>query len=858
MASEIVLQGELSLKIRNMNMKSEGAITVFLSLVLLLILSLVMAILESARVNTAKIFAERALTTAMDSVLAEFYDPLMEEYHLLALEAGYGSGMMKTEVMEDKLKEYMSYTVTPNIELSYPTKGLELYDISLSSLSVTETAGLMDYQGQLFLTEAVDYMKYRELGDGMELLLNKMSMLKQPEKVSILYEEKLKVEEELVVIDEGILRLMMLFDGISTTKKGLKVNKEGMLQTVPDYIKKLCYGEITKEKTGIHNDSIFAHVKELYYDPGVLFSAIDEGFQRLDEILERIQILEAGIVNTIRSIEGAEITLKVLEARLASVEKGTEAYKEAQAQVKACKEHINDLQSQLNQKEMERTTCESQKLLIIEELNLHRSESLLLIQSIEALIPQAEAVIDEIIQTSGKADELIRNYEGSLKEAQEELGEGIFGTMEEGLLDLKRYQSGNIFGYDFDRMKQILKQDIEILTTVDAHLVEGGTALDRRDLSTARECFSSADKALRSYRTDGLTLDYSSLTIQKESAMDPLGVIGELVREGLSGLVVDSSELSDLELTKDLLPSDIASLSGEEVSGFDFGSLFKSLVIGGKKSGLEGLFSDFGEYDFASMLGEAANKAAEHLLFQAYLQEHFCHFPMEGEDISGRKPSALAYEQEYFLMGKASDKENLNAILTQVILIRTILNFTSILGDKAKWSEAKALAVGLVGFTGLPILVSITQTVLVVLLAFAEALVDTCALTLGKEVPIFKKRIGLTFYELLSLQREFIHTKAAGYPEETGTFTLSYGDYLKIFLFLKKKTELSYRCLDLIQENMKLRYEDSFSIQNCIFGFSVDAEFNINTKFISLNFVKKLLAKDIRGFTYRIEAGYSY
>ncbi len=63
--------------------KPEGSITVFLSLILLLILSLIMGIVEGARVNTARIFAARALTTAMDSVLAEFYDPLMEEYHLL-------------------------------------------------------------------------------------------------------------------------------------------------------------------------------------------------------------------------------------------------------------------------------------------------------------------------------------------------------------------------------------------------------------------------------------------------------------------------------------------------------------------------------------------------------------------------------------------------------------------------------------------------------------------------------------------------------------------------------------------------------------------------------------------------------
>ncbi len=844
--------------IRTRNKYADGAITVFLSLVLLLILSLVMAILESARVNTAKIFAERALTTAMDSVLAEFYDPLLEEYHLLALEAGYGGRGVSTEEMEKRLEDYMSYTFTPNKELSYPTEDLELYDISLDSLTVAETTGLMDYQGELFLNEAVEYMKYRELGNGMELLLDKMSVLEKPEKVSVLYEEKLQVEEELVTIDEGILQLMTLYDGIGTTKKGLKVNKEGTLQTVSDFIKKICFGTVTKEKTGINNDSIFTAIAGNYIDPGVWFSEIGECFRRLDSIMESIKLLETGIANTGQQISEAKTTLGELKTQQEAVKKDKEASKEASAQLKACSEYISELETQLSSMELELTNCESEKLTIIEEIRIHRDEIVLLTRALRTLIPQAEAVIDDILLTSGKADELIMNYEGSLTEAEEELGEEIYSTMEEGLQELKKYQRGNTFGYDFPGMKQVLKQDQEILIAADAYLMEAGTELEGLNFDQAQACFASAGETFRTYHIEGLTLDYSSLVIQKNSTLDPLGAIGELVTEGLTGLVIDPSMVSEEELMKGSLPSDIVSLSEEAGMGFDFGSLFKSMVIGGKKSGLDGLFAGFGEYDFASELGGAANAAAEHLLFQAYLQEHFYRLPMEGEDTSGRKPSALDYEQEYLLMGKASDRENLNAILTQIILIRMILNFTSLLGDRAKWNEARIIAAGLVGFTGLPILVSITQTVLVVLLAFAEALVDTCALILGKEVPIFKKQVGLNFSELLCLQREYIHTKAAGYPEEKGALALSYADYLKIFLFLKDKAEISYRCMDLIQENIRLRYENSFSLQNCVFGIEAEAEFNIKSKFIALGFVKKLLAADIKGFQFPVKAGYSY
>lgn len=838
--------------------KSEGAITVFLSLVLLLILSLVMTIIESARINTARVIAGRSLTTAMDSVLAEFYAPLFTEYHLLALEAGYGSGAVNTEEMEGKLKDYMSYTFMPNRDLSYHRSEVELYDISVDSLSVAETAGLTDYQGKLFINEAVEYMKYKELGNGMELLLDKMSLLEEPEKVSVLYEEKLTVEKELVAIDEGILKLMMLYDGLSTTEKGLKTTKEGALQTVPDYIKRLCHGAPTREKTGINNDSIFNVLVGKYIDPDAIFSETGACFQRLEEVLAHIVSLEASIASTSQSISTAGSTLGELESELEAVKKDTEASKEAREQVKACKEYISDLESQLSGLEVERTSCESEKLTLIEALRTRVSDISLTLQAMEVLIPQAQAVIDDILETSVKADGLILGYEGSLKNARTELGEEIYSTMEEGLQDLKRYQSGNPSGYDFSGMKQILEHNIHILTVADGNLAEAGTALDNMELDRARQCLSSAETTLKSYRLDGLTLDYSTLVIQKEGSVDPLGLITELVENGLTGLVLDPSEISDAMLTEGTLPSDIAALTGEMTSGFDFGSLFKDLVIGGKETGLGSLFGDFGEYDFASKLGEAANTAAEHLLFQAYLQEHFYRLPMEGEGTSERKPSALSYEQEYLLMGHGSDQENISSVIGRIILIRTILDFTSILGDHTKRSEARTYAIGLVGFTGLPILVSITQTVLMVLLAFAEALVDTCALLIGKEVPVYKKKVGFAYTELLGLNREYIRSKASGYPEEKGALALSYSDYLKIFLFLKSKTVLSYRSMDLIQENIKLRYEDNLSMETLLFGFKAEAEVNIRPKFLALPFVKRYLTSPDQDFRYKINVEYSY
>ena len=72
-----------------MRIKQNASITVYLSLTLLLLLSLIMTVIEGARRTATVIFTERAMSTAMDSVLAGFFGPLMDEYHILGLYLPY-------------------------------------------------------------------------------------------------------------------------------------------------------------------------------------------------------------------------------------------------------------------------------------------------------------------------------------------------------------------------------------------------------------------------------------------------------------------------------------------------------------------------------------------------------------------------------------------------------------------------------------------------------------------------------------------------------------------------------------------------------------------------------------------------
>ena len=68
--------------------KTRGSITVFFTLLLTTILTLICGALESARYSALSFLMETAQGSALESVFAGYYRPLWEEYHLLFMADG--------------------------------------------------------------------------------------------------------------------------------------------------------------------------------------------------------------------------------------------------------------------------------------------------------------------------------------------------------------------------------------------------------------------------------------------------------------------------------------------------------------------------------------------------------------------------------------------------------------------------------------------------------------------------------------------------------------------------------------------------------------------------------------------------
>ena len=830
-----------------------GSITVFISLILFMVLALVLTTIEGARISIAKTFAERALYTAMDSILAEFYGPLLEDYHLFGMDSSYGRDTVQEEYITEQLQNYMSYTFRPNQnrkDVSL-TEGAELYQVSVDNLSIVERTNIVDYKGELFFHETVAYMKYEKVTDIIELFLDKLSLLETPKKVSYIYEEKQKVEKELVEIDQGILQLMELLDGLKTNNRGLELTKDGSLKTVTYFVKKISLDSVTKESVGINNETIFDALKNNYSNSFNEFSLIEENIRMVEVINQNIEMLNDESIKVRFALNDVNDMLKELNAIKDKSKLEKAKVKSLTKEKKELENKRDNIQYQIRDYIINRTQYVSDILMNYNILSNLIKETILKIE-------QTMPAIEKIIQKTSKAELLIKSYEEYLYGEKDGIGEDVYQGLEEELTELKKY-TVHEKGYDFLQMKNVLEQNLYVLSEVFNNIQNSELELFYENYGGAKECFRLAKNSLANYKIKELSIDYSTLVLSKQKENNPIGMIGSLVEDGILGLVINPDTISQEEMTGDIIPSVIAALSGDMDVQFDIFSFFNKLDTGKSNTSTGNIFQSFGEESTElSVVGKGINTLIEQLLFQEYMIEHFQHYQRD-DNKKASKPSVLTYEQEYLLAGKTKDKDNIASVITRIVFLRTVLDFVSILGDKEKCNEAKIAAATLVGFTGLPILVSITKTLILLVWAFAEALVDTCALLLGNKVPMIKKPSDLmvNFPDLLLLSRSMIEKKAEDI-KISGPLTTSYQDYLRFFLLTKNKQELSYRSMDLIQENIRIRYDDTFSLNNCLFGFKVNASFVIESKIAQLSFMNKFLSSSPKGFQYDLSCTYSY
>ncbi len=219
-----------------------------------------------------------------------------------------------------------------------------------------------------------------------------------------------------------------------------------------------------------------------------------------------------------------------------------------------------------------------------------------------------------------------------------------------------------------------------------------------------------------------------------------------------------------------------------------------------------------------------------------YIFGHFsCADGKDGE-VPGR---ALDYEVEYILMGKSSDKENLESVLKRLLALRFIPNYAYLQGNPAKRAQAQALAVTLCTAAALPAASEVLAQALLFAWAFGEGIMDLRALMNGCRVPLAKNdeswQLSLAGLMTLGTQEE----QQEGKDTPGG---LTYDQYLRGLLYTSSKQDMLLRIMDMIEDCLRQEKGLSwFYMDACISRMDVSAKASLR-----------------RGVTYQFHTYYGY
>lgn len=139
----------------------KGHITVFLSLILTLILSLVCTTIESARLQGVIMQLQNITDMGIFSTFSEYNRDLLELYDLFFLDMGYGTNDGTSERVNMRLKEFTEYNINVNKDLGLLSmfRRADMLRANINEVSTNQYVLATDKNAKAYYSQAVSYME---------------------------------------------------------------------------------------------------------------------------------------------------------------------------------------------------------------------------------------------------------------------------------------------------------------------------------------------------------------------------------------------------------------------------------------------------------------------------------------------------------------------------------------------------------------------------------------------------------------------------------------------------------------------------------------------------------------------------
>ena len=219
-----------------------GSITVFLSLVFLLVFALFGTLLETARYTVCKNHAARTLRTGAEGLLSEYNRPLYEHYGLFFIEKG-------GTPYEQVIGRYAGDTI------SAADKGeMDFLDGGIDDIQVKNKVYLGDNHAEALQKQIRSYMGRVVTKEQLQKVLHSSNDLKKVEKSAKNIETTVENQKKAAECYTDLLELMRLVDGITVTG--------GTIICEQEFAKMFVTGECKGQNFGVTEGAVWKQMKK--------------------------------------------------------------------------------------------------------------------------------------------------------------------------------------------------------------------------------------------------------------------------------------------------------------------------------------------------------------------------------------------------------------------------------------------------------------------------------------------------------------------------------------------------------------------------------------------------------------------
>ena len=238
-------------------------------------------------------------------------------------------------------------------------------------------------------------------------------------------------------------------------------------------------------------------------------------------------------------------------------------------------------------------------------------------------------------------------------------------------------------------------------------------------------------------------------------------------------------------------------------------------------------------------IGQIASQVFEDIYINEYIMGIFKHgvpllkgeedsaaYNLRSEDKTERDGYFANFEVEYIINGNKKEETNSLMLKSEILALRLIANAIHIYTDSSKMSRITSLAAGLSAWNA-GLSTPLLQTMILFSWAMAESIYDVEQLTKGEKIPLIKA------HEQWKTDISGAVYNKTEMNINNSSLSLSYHDYLKIFLLLMDKDKKIARIQDLVQLNMGLS-NSGFLLEDCRIMLKSNTNISIKNLFISI------------------------